>query len=109
MEAGVQAEHMSAPAEAAHQFENALGLWEQVDDPEALTGTTLMDLLRRAAERAHLAGAPARAIALARGSWSSPTAADLVALALQHERLAATCGSPGGTPTRSPSTWRRCA
>ena len=66
VEAGIQAERMRAPAEAAHQFENALGLWERVDDPEALTGTTLVELLRRAAERAHLAGAPSRALALAR-------------------------------------------
>ena len=87
MEAGVQAEHMRAPAEAAHQFENALGLWEQVDDPEALTGTTLVELLRRAAERAHLAGAPARAIALARRALELTDPADLVAVALQHERL----------------------
>ena len=88
VEAGVQAERMRAPAEAAHQFENALGLWERVDDPEALTGTTLVELLRRAAERAHLAGAPSRALALGRRALElTDPARDPVAAALQHERL----------------------
>ena len=33
---GGQAEQMRAPAEAARHFENALDLWERVDDPEGI-------------------------------------------------------------------------
>ena len=49
--AGEAAERVDAYGEAHALFERALGLWERVDDPEALAGTGRRELLLRAAER----------------------------------------------------------
>ncbi len=87
-EAGMEAERMRAPVEARRHFENAIDLWNQVPDPEEITGTTLLDLLRRAAERSYQADEPARAVEFARRALElAAPGTDQVALALLHERL----------------------
>src|SRR5919106_210773 len=48
------AERVDAYAEAHALLERALGLWKHVDNPEALIGTTRVDLLLRAADAAGL-------------------------------------------------------
>jgi DNA-binding CsgD family transcriptional regulator/tetratricopeptide (TPR) repeat protein len=48
------AERVDAYAEAHALFERALGLWDRVDDPEALAGSGRRDLLMRAANAADL-------------------------------------------------------
>jgi len=52
--AGEAAERVDAYAEAHALFERALGLWDRVDDPEALAGSGRRDLLMRAANAADL-------------------------------------------------------
>ena len=85
VEAGIQAERMRAPAEAAHQFENAIDVWDRVPDAEEIAGITLVELLQRAAERANLAGEPQRAAALARQALEH--VADPRGAGLMRERL----------------------
>ena len=65
VEAAGQADNLHAPAEAGRHLETAIELWDRVDDPEATSETTLVDLTRRAAERMFLAGNEDRAVALA--------------------------------------------
>jgi DNA-binding CsgD family transcriptional regulator/tetratricopeptide (TPR) repeat protein len=48
------AERVEAYGEAHALFERALGLWDRVDDPEALAGSGRRDLLMRAASAADL-------------------------------------------------------
>ena len=55
---------MRAPADAARHLENAVDLWGQVDLAEQTSGTTLVELLRRAARLTYLAGDVDRAAAL---------------------------------------------
>jgi predicted ATPase/DNA-binding CsgD family transcriptional regulator len=62
------AERVDAYAEAHALLERALGLWRQVEDPEALIGTTRVDLLLRAADAADASGEGARFEALLRGA-----------------------------------------
>ena len=52
--AGAAAERVDAYAEAHALFERALGLWDRVDDPEALAGSGRRELLMRAASAADL-------------------------------------------------------
>src|SRR5439155_6318129 len=66
VEAGGEAERLSAFAEANRHFERAVELWEAVPAEERPPQLTLLDLLRWAAEAAHLAGEHDRAAALAR-------------------------------------------
>jgi DNA-binding CsgD family transcriptional regulator len=88
VEAGVEAERMRAPAEAARHYERAIELWDRVDDPEERSGTTLLELLRRAAERSFLAARADRAAALARRALGLVDAeTDPVTAGLLRERL----------------------
>jgi DNA-binding NarL/FixJ family response regulator len=87
IEAGAQAEKMRAPADAARHLENAIELWERVDEPERVSGTTLIDLLRRTAELTHLGGDTERATALGKHVVELIGAADRVAAAVARERL----------------------
>ena len=68
VDAGRAAERRSGFAEAQTHYERALGLWEQVGDAEARTGLDRIELHRRAAEAANLAGDCGRAAALVRGA-----------------------------------------
>lgn len=66
IEAAREAEHVLALAEAARHYDHAIELWEEVGDPEALTGVDRPELLSRAAEVTYLLdGGLARSIALA--------------------------------------------
>ena len=64
IQAAGQAERMRAPADAARHLENAVDLWGRVDVAEQTSGTTLVELLRRAARLTYLAGDVDRAAAL---------------------------------------------
>ena len=66
--AGQAAERVDAYAEAHSLFERALGLWEHVDDPEALAGLERRELLLRAAHAADRGHETARMEALLRGA-----------------------------------------
>ena len=86
--AAEKAEAMHAPAEAARHLENALELWDRVDDPERVASSGLIDLVQRAAEDFYLAGDEERAVALARrAAGLLDPELDPVAAALLHERL----------------------
>jgi DNA-binding CsgD family transcriptional regulator len=65
VEAATEAEHVYAYPEALAAYENALELWPTIENAEALAGVDEVELLRRAAEAAKLADAPARAVTLA--------------------------------------------
>lgn len=54
-----------APDEALAHLQRAVGLWPRVSDAAELTSTTLVDLLVRASDLAVVAGAAAKAVALA--------------------------------------------
>ena len=79
--AGEAAERVDAYAEAHALFERALGLWERVDDPEALAGTGRRELLLRAANAADLGHETGRFEALARSAFElvDPEAEPLLA------------------------------
>jgi DNA-binding CsgD family transcriptional regulator/tetratricopeptide (TPR) repeat protein len=89
LEAGPEAEGVWAFAEANAHYERAVELWERVPPEERPAGVTLVDLMRMAAEAAHLTGDNERAVALARRALvlldpgSDPAAAGVV-----HERIA---------------------
>ena len=86
--AAEKAEAMHAPAEAARHLENALELWDRVDDPERVASSGLIDLVQRAAEDFYPAGDEERAVALARrAAGLLDPERDPVAAALLHERL----------------------
>ena len=87
IEAGEQADRMHAPADAARHLENAVDLWDRVDEPERVSGTTLVDLLRRAAEHNYIAGEYERAVALAGRVLELIGDSDPVAVAIARERL----------------------
>jgi DNA-binding CsgD family transcriptional regulator/tetratricopeptide (TPR) repeat protein len=63
--AGLEAEKVYALADAAEQYERALGLRDHVDDPEALAGMTAADLLLRAADAVQATARTNRAVVLA--------------------------------------------
>src|SRR5918998_3293991 len=58
--AGKAAERVDAYAEAHALFERALGLWDRVDDPQALAGSDRREFLLRAANAADLGHEMAR-------------------------------------------------
>jgi ATP/maltotriose-dependent transcriptional regulator MalT len=66
IEAGVDAERVWAFAEANRELERAVELWERVPAADRPEGVSLVELVRRAAEAAHLAGQTERALGLAR-------------------------------------------
>ncbi len=79
---------MHAPVDAARHVENAIDLWDRVGDPEAASGTTLVELLRRAAELSFIGGEMDRAVGLARRALELIDDSDVVATVLARERLA---------------------
>src|SRR4051794_13035850 len=86
--AGREAERLSAFAEANAHFERALELWPGVPAKRRDPGLTQVDLMRHAAEAAHVAGDQERAVALARGALAMlDSDADPATAALVHERL----------------------
>ena len=86
--AGEAAENTFAYPEALQQYERALELWSQVDDPAQRTGTSRVELIRRAAEAAYLSARPARAIAHIKTAIELvDPRSDPVAAGLMHERL----------------------
>jgi predicted ATPase/DNA-binding CsgD family transcriptional regulator len=87
IEAATQAEQMHAPADAARHFENAVDLWGRVDEPERVSGSTLVELLRRAAEQHYLGGESERSVALATRALELIGDSDPVAGAVARERL----------------------
>jgi len=64
--AGAEAERMYAVQEARRQYERVLELWDQVAEPDRITGLSRAVLLAQAAEAEWLAGSETRAVALAR-------------------------------------------
>jgi DNA-binding NarL/FixJ family response regulator len=88
IEASAQAERMHAPVDAARHVENALELWDRVADPEASSGTTLLELLRRGAELSFVGGEMDRAVGLARRALELIDDSDVVTTVLARERLA---------------------
>ncbi len=88
IDAGAQAEKMHAPADAARHLENAIDLWDRVGDPEAASGTTLVELLRRAAALSFVAGEHDRAVGLARQVLERIDEEDVTATVVAGERLA---------------------
>jgi DNA-binding CsgD family transcriptional regulator len=88
VDAGSAAEHRSGFAEAQRHYERALELWEQVRDAEARGGLDRIELHRRAAEAANLAGDSGRAAALVRGAIAELDAeADPVRAGVLWQRL----------------------
>jgi DNA-binding NarL/FixJ family response regulator len=87
IQAGQQAEKMHAPADAARHFENSVELWQRVDEPERVSGTTLVEMLRRGAEQNYIAGESERAVALARRVLELIGDSDPIAAAVARERL----------------------
>jgi DNA-binding CsgD family transcriptional regulator/tetratricopeptide (TPR) repeat protein len=89
LEAAAEAERVFAFAEANGHLERAVELWERVPTGERPSGTKLVELVRRAAEDAHLAGENERAVALARRALVLLEAEeDSTAAGLVHERIA---------------------
>ena len=88
IEAAVESEGVYAFAEARRHFENALELWSQVDDVEAVAGMTEAQVVSRAAEASYLSDDYSRAIALARRAVELADESDrAISSALTRERL----------------------
>jgi tetratricopeptide (TPR) repeat protein len=88
-QAGEEAERLAAFAEANRHFERAAELYDAVDEQRRAAGPSRLDLLRRAAEAAHLAGDHDRAVALGRQALALVDAtSDPISAALGGERLA---------------------
>lgn len=87
-QAGAEAERMAAWAEANAHFERAAELWDAVPPERRAASPSRVDLLRRAAEAANLAGSSDRAVALGRSALAlvDPSTEPLMAAVL-HERV----------------------
>jgi DNA-binding CsgD family transcriptional regulator/tetratricopeptide (TPR) repeat protein len=68
--AGVEAEAVGAFADAAAQYERALGLRDQVPDAAERAGMSMANLLLRAAESVHTSSRSQRAVVLAEAALS---------------------------------------
>jgi DNA-binding CsgD family transcriptional regulator/tetratricopeptide (TPR) repeat protein len=87
-QAGAEAEGMAAFAEANRHFERAAELWDAVSPELRAAGPDRVELLRRAAEAAHLAGDTDRGLSLARRALGLADAAgELLLAAGLHERI----------------------
>ena len=87
-QAGADAMRLAAFAESNAHYERAIELWDGVSEEVRRDGPSLVDLIRSAAEAAHLAGEYARAAALARRALTLVDAdADPMTAALVGERL----------------------
>jgi DNA-binding CsgD family transcriptional regulator len=73
-------------AEALGHLVRAIEVWDDVEDPDAATGTTLSDLLRRAAEVAYRSG-DGRAIQLQQAAIDESAHAPMPVLGPMYERL----------------------
>ncbi len=60
--AGREAERLAAPAEAHRHYDQALALWDRVDEPEKLAGMNRAKLALRSASNAAASGDIARAV-----------------------------------------------
>ena len=88
IEAGLQAESRLAFAEARRHFENALELWDRVEDAPGRADMDRAAVLIRAAQNASLTGEPRRAVDLARSAVDELGAkTDPARAALARERL----------------------
>lgn len=88
VQAAQQARAVLAHPAAHRHYEDALGLWDQVEDAPGLVGVSHQELLREAAEVAHLAGRFGRAAEFAQAALTEMDAdQDPVAVGLAHERL----------------------
>ncbi len=88
IEAAGAAEQIYAFAEAHRHLENALEIWDEVDDAERLAGTDRAAVLARAAESANLIDELDRAVALGRQALElTDSTGDPVRAALLRERL----------------------
>ena len=88
VEAGRAAERIGAFPEAQRQYETALDLWDRVERAEARAGCDRIDVLRWAADAAHVSSEYDRAIALARAAAAElDDGRDRVRAALVQERL----------------------
>jgi DNA-binding CsgD family transcriptional regulator len=86
--AGAEALRLAAFAEANAHYERAIELWDGVPEDVRTAGPSLVELIRSAAEAAHLAGEDDRAAALARRALTLVDAdADPMTAALLTERL----------------------
>ena len=92
------ANEVYAAAEALTHFERAITLWERVPDPVSLAGLQHVDLLRLAAETAHLAGDSNRARALIEEALAElPPNGSSIQFGLLYERLGRFCWIAGDT------------
>jgi DNA-binding CsgD family transcriptional regulator/tetratricopeptide (TPR) repeat protein len=88
LRAGADAERVSAFAEASAHFERALEVWDGVPETARPPGVAVVEVLRRAAEAAHIGGDSARAAALARRALAQIDAdAEPATAALIEERI----------------------
>ncbi len=60
--AGIEAERLAAPAEAHRHYDQALALWDRVDEPEKLSGMNRPRLALKSATNAAASGDLARAV-----------------------------------------------
>ena len=87
VDAAREAKAALAFSESLSHFERALVLLECVPDGDSLLPGPRYQLLRRAAEVAHLAAQPARAAELARTAIAAVDPDDRISAAYLHERL----------------------
>jgi DNA-binding CsgD family transcriptional regulator len=97
VQAGLDSAAAYGFADAKRHFETALGLWDQVPDPEQQAGLDHAAVLQHAAESAYLAGDPNRAIALTRATLAAiDEVADPVRAGLLHALLGGYLNATGG-------------
>ena len=97
VQAGLDSEAAYGFADAKRHFETALGLWDQVADPEQQVGLDHAAVLQHAAESAYLAGDPNRAITLTRATLAAiDELADPVRAGLLHALLGGYLNATGG-------------
>jgi DNA-binding CsgD family transcriptional regulator len=88
VQAGAEAERMAAWAEANAHFERAAELWDAVSPDRRAGSPGRVELLRRAAEAANLAGSSDRAVALGRSALALVDAStEPLMAAVLHERV----------------------
>jgi DNA-binding NarL/FixJ family response regulator len=87
--AGKEAERLAAPAEAHRHYDQALALWDRVDDPEALSGMIRARLALKSATNAAAGGDIQRALhQLRRVTKYAQEVPDAVLISRIWERLA---------------------
>ena len=86
--AGLEAEQVSAFAEAGQHFERALEIWDLVADADERSELGLAAVVAHAAQNALVSGEPHRAVTLGRRALElADGTGDVVSQALAHERL----------------------